>query len=182
MRSPEIFTFTPSQRSPSNREKVKFMGNIIPMVEESVPVRFAPRASSSSPEKGVSKQVDAKAVRDEQLRDLLNTRGMTRKSSSSSSTSSKGICHDGDLASEAVIAQLDSEASTARRSIDHSAAKPAVVSNDDMSIKDARIKQLEDEYIAQMVELRLEVQKAQKAEHRLRTDRDEWRTYGKRRR
>ena len=35
-------------------------------------MRFAPRAFSSSPEKSVSKQVDARAVRDDQLRDLLS--------------------------------------------------------------------------------------------------------------
>ena len=154
----------------------------MPMLEESAPVRFAQRASSSSPGKSMSKQVDAKAVRGEQLRDLLNTLGMTRKSFSSSSSGSKGNCHDGDLASEAAMAQLltdglrtiDSETSTARRTTDHAVAKP-VAMNADTSIRDARIKQLEDEYVAQMVELRLEVQKARKTEQRLRIDRDEWR-------
>ena len=125
VRSPEICT--PSQRSPSNREKVNFdHGNHHTHGRGKCTRAFCAACFF----KNVSTQVDAKAVHDEQLRDLLDTLGMTRRSSSSSSGT---------------------------------------------SIRDARIKQLEDEYIAQMVELRLEVQKAQKAEQRLRTDRDEWR-------
>ena len=106
---------------------------------------------------------------------------MTRRSSSSSSSDSKKICHNDGLASEPIIALIndlrgmDSDTSMVRRSIDYAAAKPAGASKD-MSVKNARIHQFEeDEYTAQMVELRLEVQKARRVEQRLYTDHDKGR-------
>ena len=70
-----------------------------PRAEDTAPLRFAPRASSSSsPEKNVVEANDARTVRDDQLRDLLNTLGMTRKSSSSSTTdrtTRRRGCEDG---------------------------------------------------------------------------------------
>eukprot|EP00439_Symbiodinium_sp_Y106_P084248 s148_g25.t1 len=106
---------------------------------------------------------------------------MTGRSSSSPTSSSKGICHDGDPASDAAIARLvaedlkvvDATTSVNRQSVDHTTTV-ALSTSKATDVHNARIKQLEDEYLAQMVEVRLEVQKAQKAEQKLRVDRDEW--------
>ena len=50
--------------------------------------------------------------------------------------------------------------------------------NKNSGVYDARVKQLEDERLAKTVEMRLEEQEAQKAEQRLRVDRDEWKLMG----
>ena len=120
----------------------------------------------------MSKSLDTKAARDEQLRDLLSTLWMMKKAfSSSSSSNSKGVRDDGDEASEAAAKLLtedlrmaDAENSRASSSNEGAMAKPSM-----LGAADARIKQLEDEYIARVVEMCLEVQQ------RLRADRDEWR-------
>ena len=175
VRSPEIHT--PSHRRPANREKFDFAEATqrVPssVVEDAAPVRFAPRAeeqaplrfarrasSSSSPEPN-----DARAVRDRQLNELLGTLGMTGRMSSSSFSGSKGVCYDGDLASDIAVASIvveDAKVSSAPK-------------NKDSSIHDARLKQLGDEYLEHIAEMRSEMEKAQKAEQRLRADRDEWR-------
>ena len=160
IRSPEVHT--PSQ-SPVNREVFNFVGSsqhttegaapehLVPRADSRAPERFAQRAasSSSSPEKSVTTtSEDAKAVRDRQLRDLLMTLGMReRVASSSSSTAVKGVSYDGDPSSEHATASTVDPAHAARLSV------------------------LEQ----QIEEMRNEMQKAQKAEQRLRIDRDEWR-------
>eukprot|EP00439_Symbiodinium_sp_Y106_P010288 s4268_g1.t1 len=148
------------------------------MVEEAAPVHFAPRAdeqaplrfaqrasSSSSPEQNTSALSDARAVRDRQLNELLGTLGMTGQTSSSSFCGSKGVCYDGDLASDIAVANLVVE----------DAKVVALPKNQDSSIRDSRLKQLEDEYLEQIADMRSEMEKAQKSEQRLRADRDEWR-------
>ena len=179
IRSPEVRT--PSHRSPVNREVFNFVGSaqhtaqlvtegaapeyLVPRADSQAPERFAQRAtldeqaivrfaqratsSSSSPEKSVTTtSEDARAVRDRQLRDLLSTAGMReRVTSSSSSTAIKGVSYDGDPSSEYVTAPTVNPAHGARVSV------------------------LEQ----QIEEMRNEMQKAQKAEQRLRIDRDEWR-------
>eukprot|EP00439_Symbiodinium_sp_Y106_P053861 s1457_g7.t1 len=85
--------------------------------------------------------------------------------SSSSFSGSKGVCYDGDLASDIAVASIvveDAKVSSAPK-------------NKDSSIHDARLKQLGDEYLEHIAEMRSEMEKAQKAEQRLRADRDEWR-------
>ena len=90
---------------------------------------------------------------------------MTGRASSSSFSGSKGIRYDADLASDIAVANLVVE----------DAKVIAVPKNQDSSIHDARLKQLEDEYLERIAEMRSEMEKAQKAEQRLRADRDEWR-------
>ena len=175
IRSPEVHT--PSHRSPVNREVFNFVGSsqrttegaapehLVPRADSQAPERLAQRAtldeqvpvrfpqcavsSSSSPEKSVTTtSEDARAVRDRQLRDLLMTVGMReRVTSSSSSTAVKGVSYDGDPSSEHATAPTIDPAHAARVSV------------------------LEQ----QIEEMRNEMQKAQKAEQRLRIDRDEWR-------
>ena len=90
---------------------------------------------------------------------------MTGQTSSSSFSGSKGVCYDGGLASDIAVANLVVE----------DAKVIALPKNQDSSIRDARLKQLEDEYLERIAEMRSEMEKAQKAEQRLRADRDEWR-------
>eukprot|EP00439_Symbiodinium_sp_Y106_P055637 s2913_g7.t1 len=180
VRSPEILT--PSHRSPANREKFDFaeatQGVPSSVVEDAAPVRLAPRAgeqaplrfaqrasSSSCPEKNTSEPNGARAVRNRQLNELLSALEMTGRASSSSFSGSRGIRHDGDLASDIAVANLVVE----------DAKAIAVPKNQDSSIHNARLKKLEDEYLEQIAEMRSEMEKAQKAEQRLRADRDEWR-------
>ena len=49
----------------------------------------------------------------------------------------------------------------------------ALPKNQDSSIRDARLKQLEGEYLERIAEMQSEMEKAQKAEQRLRADGDE---------
>eukprot|EP00439_Symbiodinium_sp_Y106_P047319 s5052_g6.t1 len=122
-------------------------------LDEQAPVRFVQRAtsSSSSPEKSVTTtSEDARAVRDRQLRDLLLTvRMRERVISSSSSTAVKGVSYDGDPSSEHVTAPTVDPAHAAR-----------------VSVLEQQIEEMRNEIL---------MQKAQKAEQRLRVDRDEWR-------
>ena len=46
----------------------------------------------------------------------------------------------------------------------------ALPKNQDSSIRDSRLKQLEDEYLEQIADMRSEMEKAQKSEQRLRAD------------
>ena len=111
-------------------------------------------SSSSSPEQNASALSDARAVRDRQLNELLGTLGMTGQTSSSSFCGSKGVCYDGDLASDIAVANLVVE----------DAKVVALPKNQDSSIRDSRLKQLEDEYLEQIAEMRSEMEKAQKFE------------------
>eukprot|EP00439_Symbiodinium_sp_Y106_P027625 s3495_g3.t1 len=180
VRSPEILT--PSHRSPANREKFDFaqatQGVPLSVVEDAAPVRFiAARRRASTlafcaacivfflSEKNPSEPSDARAVRSRQLNELLSTLGMTGRASSSSFSGSKGVRYDADLASDIAVANLVVE----------DAKVIAAPKNQDSSIHDARLKQLEDEYLERIAEMRSEMEKAQKAEQRLRADRDEWR-------
>ena len=181
IRSPEVRT--PSHRSPVNREVFNFVGSsqhtaqlvtegaapehLVPRADSQAPERFAQRAtldeqapvrfvqratsSSSSPEKSVTTtSEDARAVRDRQLRDLLLTvRMRERVISSSSSTAVKGVSYDGDPSSEHVTAPTVDPAHAAR-----------------VSVLEQQIEEMRNEIL---------MQKAQKAEQRLRVDRDEWR-------
>ena len=81
---------------------------------------------------------------------------MTGRASSPSFSGSKGIRYDGDLASDIAVADLVVE----------DAKSIAVPKNQDSSIHDARLKQLEGEYLEQIAEMRSEMEKAQKAEQR----------------
>ena len=90
---------------------------------------------------------------------------MTGRASSSSFSGSKGIRYDGDLASDIAVVNLVVE----------DAKTIAVPKNQDSPIHDVRLKQLKDEYLEQIAEMQSEMEKAQKAEQRLRADRDEWR-------
>ena len=173
MRSPEILT--PSHRSPANREKFDFaeatQGVLSSVVEDAAPVRLAPHAGEQAPLRfaqcASSSPLPKRthAVRNRQLNELLSTLGMTGRASSSSFSGSKGIRYDADLASDIAVANLVVE----------DAKVIAVPKNQDSSIHDARLKQLEDEYLERIAEMRSEMEKAQKAEPRLRADRDEWR-------
>ena len=87
------------------------------------------------------------------------------QTSSSSFSGPKGVCYDGDLASDIAVANLVVE----------DAKVIALPKNQDSSIRDARLKQLDDEYLEQIAEMRSEMEKAQKAENRLGANRDEWR-------
>ena len=122
IRSPEVRT--PSHRSSVNREVYDFAGTAQPtpslVTEETAPERFAPRvedqaherlaqcatSSASSPEKDTTTSNDARAVRDRQLRELLMSVGMTGRSSSSSTSATKGVSYDGNRASGFALANV----------------------------------------------------------------------------
>ena len=122
IRSPEVRT--PSHRSSVIREVFDFAGTSQPtpslVTEETAPERFAPRvedqaherlaqcatSSTSSPEKDISASNDARAVRDRRLRDLLTSLGTTGRSSSSSTSATKGVSYDGNRASGFAVANV----------------------------------------------------------------------------
>ena len=191
IRSPEIHT--PSHRSPVNREVFDFAGNAQPtaplvmegpapehvvpradgqaperpaqraMPDDQAPERLAQRAasSSSSPEKSITKSEDARAVRDRQLRDLLTTLGIKERLTSSSSSATKGVSYDGNPSSGFAVAHVVA-----------GQTKPIMLPrNIDDSNHASQLMRLEQK----VEEMRIEMQKAQKAEQRLRIDRDEWR-------
>ena len=169
VRSPEVVT--PSHRSPANREKFvsaeAIQGMSSSVVEESAPVRLAPRTSSSSvsPDKNIAEPNGGRAVRDRQLNEMLRSLGITGRSSSSSYSGSKEVDHDGDVESDIAVAKLVVE----------DAKLAQAPKTQESSSRDAQMRQLEYEYLEQIAELRTEMEKAQKAEQRLRLDRDEWR-------
>ena len=191
IRSPEIHT--PSHRSPVNREVFDFAGNAQPtaplvmegpapehvvpradgqaperpaqraMPDDQAPERLAQRAasSSSSPEKSITTSEDARAVRDRQLRDLLTTLGIKEILTSSSSSATKGVSYDGNPSSGFAVAHVVV-----------GQTKPIMLPrNIGDSNHASQLMRLEQK----VEEMRIEMQKAQKAEQRLRIDRDEWR-------
>ena len=177
IRSPEVCT--PSHRSSVNREVFDFAGTAQPIPslvgEETAPERFAPRvddqaherlaqcatSSASSPEKDITTSNDARAVRDRQLRELLTSVGMTGRSSSSSTSAAKGVSYDGNRASGFTVAHVVAGETKP-------VAPPKTIESPE---SETQLKRLERE----VEEMRIEMQKAQKAEQRLRADRDEWR-------
>ena len=121
VRSPEIVT--PSHRSPANRDRSIFgpsacfapdgpasASSQTTNPDRSIfgpPACFAPDGpAASSSQTTVGKVPDAKAVRDEQLRDLLNTLGMGKRSSSSSTSAAKVDEGSDERASDAAIAKI----------------------------------------------------------------------------
>ena len=167
MRSPEVVT--PSHRSPVRREKFDAAETVvipIPVVVDEAPsVRVTPDvmpqpslrvgqdASTLSPRKGLVESVNAKAVRDKQPPELLQSLGMTT-SSSSSSSGSKNIRHDGDLSSDRAIAQL---VAADAMMLDH-----GVDSTHDLQVQKMKDAFDDRSYAA----MRVEMEKAQKAEKR----------------
>eukprot|EP00439_Symbiodinium_sp_Y106_P042331 s2065_g5.t1 len=137
------------------------------VVEEPAPGRLAPRASSSSvsPDKSIMEPNDGRVVRDRQLNEVLRSLGITGRSSSSSHSGSKEVGHDGDVASDIAVAELVVE----------DAKLVQAPKTQESSPWETRMRQLEYGYLEQVAELRTEMDKAQKAEQRLRLDRDEWR-------
>ena len=137
------------------------------VVEEPAPGRLAPRASSSSvsPDKGIMEPNDGRVVRDRQLNEMLRSLGITGRASSSSHSGSKEVGHDGDVASDIAVAKLVVE----------DAKLVQAPKTQESSPWEAQMRQLEYGYLEQIAELRTEMEKAQKAEQRLRLDRDEWR-------
>ena len=121
VRSPEIVT--PSHRSPANRDRSIFRPSACfapdgPASSSSQttnrdrsifgpPACFAPDGpASSSSQTTVGRISDARAVRDEQLKDLLKTLGMEKRSSSSSSNAVKVDEGSDERTSDAVIAKI----------------------------------------------------------------------------
>ena len=170
IRSPEVHT--PSHRSLVNREVFDFAGTAQPtsslVTKETAPQRLAPRvddqaperlaqraaSSASSPEKDITTSNDARAVRDRQLRELITTLGVTGRSSSSSSSAAKGVSYDGNLASDFAVAHVIA-----------GETKPvALPKTSESPDRDTQLKRLERE----VKEMRIEMEKAQKAEQRLR--------------
>ena len=117
------------------------------------------------PTRALREPNDGRAVRDRQLNEMLRSLGITGRSSSSSYSGSKEVDHDGDVASDNAVAKLVVE--------DGRLAQAP--KTQESSSRDAQMRQLEYEYLEQIAELRTEMEKAQKAEQRLRLDRDEWR-------
>ena len=133
------------------------------MPDDQAPERLTQRAasSSSSPEKSITTTEDARAVRDRQLRDLLTTLGVKERLTSSSSSATKGVSYDGNPSSEFAVAHVVA-----------GQTKPITLPrNIDDSIHASQLVRLEQK----VEEMRIEMQKAQKAEQRLRIYRDEWR-------
>ena len=108
---------------------------------------------------------DGRVVRDRQLNEVLRSLGITGRSSSSSHSGSKEVGHDGDVASDIAVAKLVVE----------DAKLVQAPKTQESSPWEAQMRQLEYGYLEQIAELRTEMEKAQKAEQRLRLDRDEWR-------
>ena len=133
------------------------------MPDDQAPERLAQRAasSSSSPETGITTSEDARAVRDRQLRDLLTTLGIKERLTSSSSSATKGVSYDGNPSSGFAVAHVVV-----------GQTKPIMLPrNIGDSNHASQLMRLEQK----VEEMRIEMQKAQKAEQRLRIDRDEWR-------
>ena len=133
------------------------------MPDDQAPERLTQRAasSSSSPEKSITTTEDARAVRDRQLRDLLTTLGVKERLTSSSSSATKGVSYDGNPSSEFAVAHVVA-----------GQTKPITLPrNIDDSIHASQLVRLEQK----VEEMRIEMQKAHKAEQRLRIYRDEWR-------
>ena len=132
-------------------------------------------------------RAEARAERDEQLRELLGDMGMNRRSSSSSTNVQRDEKGREDHANDAAIAkiveddirQADSAAqdiATSSRSVGERLANVQSSSSSSRTDDyDARIRKLEHRFLAQMEEMQREIDQAKEAEQRLRVDRDEWR-------
>ena len=208
VRSPELLT--PSHRSPVNRENQDggVFATLIAKSEEAAQERFAPRAplfsfksepsecfapdapASSSRAATVQapivRDTDARAVRDEQLRDLLGTLRMNRRSASSSTSVQGGGKDQDERVTDAMIAKIveddvrmadiaRSDSHTGSKRVDDVSTTRGQSSSSRQDDRDVHIRNLELGFLAQIDEMQRELDKSKQTEQRLRADRDEWR-------
>ena len=186
VRSPDVSTST--QNSPVNRGKV-IAESYLPLAPITQDVNMNPQGASHLPLMSEMPSVSAQRgmeARDNQLRDLLNLRGMHGGSTSSSSNTKpfKNIfMTDEDEKTEKLISELiekDARMLDGNKAQDVSVAQAMPLARPGASSSSSTgasryLTLIENDYIAQMTEMRIELQQAKKNEERLREDRNTWR-------